>query len=96
MDEITFHYTASCSFSACTETPRYKIAAPWSHGPLRELKNYGLACDRHREALLTRARKHREGLAVGDEEAVGPVAVFSLIPGHRDVELPCLPDPESQ
>ncbi len=25
------------------EAPRDKIAAPWSHGPLRELKGYGLA-----------------------------------------------------
>jgi hypothetical protein len=78
MDETTFHYTISCSSPGCSESPRYKIAAPWSDGPLRELKNYGLACEQHREALLARALTHRESLAVRDDEQVGPVEVFEL------------------
>ena len=76
MDETTFLYAASCSSPGCLESPRYKIAALWSHGPLQELKNYGLACEAHRDSLLDRARGHRETLAVRDDEQVGPVEVF--------------------
>jgi hypothetical protein len=78
MDETTFHYAAACSSLGCTEPPRFKIAAPWSHGPIRELKEYGLACERHVEALLRRAEEHRQALAIRDDEEVGPVEVFPL------------------
>jgi hypothetical protein len=78
MDETTFRYAAACSSPGCPEAPRYKIAAPWSHGPLRELKSYGLACELHRVALLARAEEHRQALAVRDDELVGPVEVFPL------------------
>ena len=78
MDEAAFHYRISCLSPGCPEPPRYKIAAPWSDGPLRELKNYGLACEQHRESLLARALSHRESLAVRDDEQVGPVEVIEL------------------
>ena len=76
MDEVTFRYSVPCSWPGCPEAPRHKVAAPWSHGPLRELKNYGLACDGHRGPLLALAREHRDVLAVRDDEQVGPVEVF--------------------
>jgi hypothetical protein len=78
MDETTFHYTKTCSTPGCSEPPRYKIAAPWSDGPLRELKNYGLACEQHVETLLTRARSQHERVAMRDDEQVGQVQVFEL------------------
>jgi hypothetical protein len=78
MDETTFHYAAACSSPGCSEAPRYKIAAPWSHGPIRELKGYGLACERHLASLLARAEGHRKALTVRDDELVGPVEVFPL------------------
>ena len=78
MDEAPFRYPVPCSSPGCPEPPRYKIAAPWSDGPLRELKNYGLACDRHRESLLALALVRRERLAVSDDEVVGPVEVFPM------------------
>ncbi len=80
MDETTFRYAAACSSPGCLEAPMYVIAAPWSHGPLRELKNYGLACDRHRDDLLVRAAGRREALLVRDDEQVGPVEVFPYDP----------------
>ncbi len=80
MDEPTFRYSKTCSTPGCLEPPRYKIAAPWSDGPLRELKNYGLACEAHLEALLTRARGQHERVAMRDDEQVGPVQVFELLP----------------
>jgi hypothetical protein len=81
MDEPTFHYSISCSTPGCAEPPRYKIAAPWSDGPLRELKNYGLACERHRDSLLTRAVSRHQSVAIRDDEQVGPVEVIELSPG---------------
>ncbi len=80
MDEPTFRYLAACSSPGCTEPAGHKIAAPWSDGPLRELKSYGLACDRHLEALRIRAEEHRSALTVRDDELVGPVEVFPLPP----------------
>jgi hypothetical protein len=78
MDETTFHYSIPCSTPGCPDAPRYKIAAPWSDGPLREWKNYGLACERHRDAMLARALAQRERLATRDDEQVGPVEVFEM------------------
>ncbi len=86
MDEPRFHYAATCSAPDCPEPPRYKIAAPWSHGPIRELKGYGLACEAHLETLLARAERHRQALAVRDDELVGPVEVFPLNPGRAASE----------
>jgi hypothetical protein len=85
MDESTFRYAISCSSPGCSEPPRYRIVAPWSDGPLRELKNYGLACEHHRRSLLERALANRERLATRDDEQVGPVEV---------VELPRSPGPD--
>lgn len=76
MDESSFHYRAACFARDCARPPRFKIAAPWSYGPLRELKNYGLACEGHRDDLMAQARSRREFLAVGDDEVVGPVEAF--------------------
>lgn len=91
MDESTFRYATACHCAGCPDPPRFQVAAPWSYGPLRELKNYGLACERHREAVLDRARQHREALKVSDDETVGPVEVYEFAPGHRDSGLPLSP-----
>ena len=84
MDEAIFRYATTCSFPCCPNPPRYKVAASWSYGPLRELKNYGLACEQHRDFLMDRARRNRESLAVGDDETVGPVEIYELTTGHRN------------
>ncbi len=78
MDEPTFRYTTTCAVPGCAEAPRYKVAAAWSDGPLREWKNYGLACETHLEALLARAGTEHDRVAMRDDEQVGPVQVFEL------------------
>ncbi|WP_435018136.1 hypothetical protein TA3x_000081 [Tundrisphaera sp. TA3] len=90
MDEPAFCYRSNCSTPGCRATPRFKVAAAWISGPLRELKTYGLACDEHRDALLDRARGQRRVLHLSGEEEVGPVQVYLLAQGRRDNELPCL------
>ncbi len=76
--ELGFHYAPACSMAGCDRPPVVKIAAFWSYGPLREFKNYGLACEEHREPLLALALVRRKALAVGDDEQVGPVESVPL------------------
>ena len=82
--ELTFHYAPECSEPGCERPPVVKIVAAWSYGPLRERKNYGLACTRHCPPLLARARLRRAALAVSDDEQVGPVEVIPLDLGGPD------------
>jgi hypothetical protein len=92
MEKPTFSYQAICSASECRQPAVYKVAAPWSNGTQRELKNYGLACESHREAQLARAQTHRQGLKLADGETIGQVGLYKLVPGKRDVELPRVGD----
>jgi hypothetical protein len=70
----------------------YKVAAPWSNGTSHELKNYGLACDDHRNSMLARAQLHRQGLLLAEGETLGSVGLYRLAPGKLDAELTRLPD----
>jgi len=82
-----FRYETHCTAPGCDRPARYKIAATWSDGTRSELKNYGLACEVHRDTQLMRARAQREGLHLFEGETVGPVGLYPLVPGKRDVEL---------
>lgn len=90
-DAQRFRYQPTCSAPDCHQPAVYKVAAPWSSGTSRELKNYGLACEDHREAQLARGRTHRAGLALAEGETVGEVGLYRLEPGQRDVNLTRLP-----
>jgi hypothetical protein len=87
-----FRYIPACSAPGCDHPAIYKIAAAWSDGTSRELKNYGLVCEAHRDALLILARSHHQGLKLSDGESVGPVELYVLRTGCRDVELTRLVD----
>jgi len=71
----------------------YKIAAAWSDGTSRELKNYGLACESHRLSQLERARSDHKGLRLAEGESVGPIELYLLRDGCRDAELARVADP---
>jgi hypothetical protein len=90
MERETFRYRPSCSFEGCGTPAEYKVAAPWSDGTSRELKNYGTACETHRSEMLSRARARSQGLKLADGETVGPVGVYRLIPGKHDRDLPAI------
>ncbi len=92
MEKTTFAYQPLCSTPKCNQPAVVKVAAPWSSGSSRELKNYGLACEAHRESQLALAKLNREGLKVAEGETVGPIGLYQLIPGKRDAELMRLPD----
>jgi hypothetical protein len=92
MESKPFRYQPRCSAPACGNPARFKVAAPWSNGTSHELKNYGLACDEHKESQLARAQVHRQGLRLAEGETLGAVGLYELAENRRDVELHRLPD----
>ncbi len=92
MERETFEYQPTCSFPGCDQAAHFKVAAPWSHGSSRELKNYGLTCDDHREVQFERAREARLDLKQTEDETVGAIGLYHLMPGMRDVDLPRISD----
>lgn len=91
MDAETFRYQPRCSIPGCGQPALYKVAAAWSDGTSRELKNYGTACEAHRNELLARAQAIHGTLKLAEKETVGPVGVYQLAPGRHDTELQRLP-----
>lgn len=65
----------------------FKIAASWSYGTVKELKNYGICCEEHRDTLFKRAAANHEAFHAAEGEVVGPLATYRLVPGARDADL---------
>ena len=86
-EDRVFQYRPKCSDPDCDQPATFKVGAVWSDGTSRELKNYGLTCETHRQFQLERARHNRDGLRLAEGETVGPVALFVLEPGRRDTDL---------
>ncbi|MGO9464565.1 MAG: hypothetical protein ACLQIB_41880 [Isosphaeraceae bacterium] len=82
-----FRYQPTCNAPECREPAVYKVAAVWSDGTSRELKNYGLACEAHRDSQLELARGNHRMLRLAEGETVGPVELYVLKDGCRDAEL---------
>ena len=82
--EKLFRYRPSCSANGCAAVAHYKMAAAWSDGTSRELKNYGLACDTHRNSLLERARRT---IAVFDCQTERPLAPSSCMSCWPDAAI---------
>ena len=87
MDPHPDHYTPVCDVEGCARTASHKVAAPWSDGPLRELKTYGVTCLEHADLLLERVVRKRAALRLSPGETLGDVRLFELVEGLRDAEL---------
>lgn len=87
-----FRHRPACSEPGCEETAVYKVGAFWSDGSHHELKNYGLACESHRDSQFARARGNRDGLMLGPGEIMGDVRLFLLDPRRTDSELESVAD----
>jgi hypothetical protein len=85
--EPQFRYRPACCWAGCEAPALFKIAATWSGGSSRELKNYGLACEEHRDPLFAAARRNRDRLKLAEDESVGPLELYLLRAGYRDAEL---------
>ncbi len=94
IDDIeVFHYRPECHVAGCREPAVFKVAALWSDGTSRELKNYGLTCATHRARLLERARASSQDLHLAEGESVGPIQLYRLEEGRRDAELAPIDSP---
>jgi hypothetical protein len=85
--EPQFRYRPACSWAGCEAPALYKIAVTWSGGSSRELKNYGLACEEHRDPLFAAALRNHDRLRLAEDETVGPLELYLLRAGCRDAEL---------
>lgn len=82
-----FRYRPVCAVPGCDQPALFKIAATWSDGTSWELKNYGLACEGHRSSQLSAARTRARSLNRSAGESMGPVELYVLRGGCRDVDL---------
>lgn len=93
IDDIErFAYQPRCYEKDCKSPAAYKVAAPWSDGTSRELKNYGMACEAHARSLLERARARRDAMRTAEGESVGRVSLYPLGSGRREVDLEPIED----
>ena len=87
MDHSPFLHQPKCSAAGCDRHALYKVASPWTYGDIRELKNYGLCCEAHRDELFSQAKARAERSRPSEGETVGPVGVYQILPGVRDADL---------
>ncbi len=86
-EPIVTHYRPMCQARACGLPAEFKVAAPWSDGSSRELKNYGTFCSRHAQSSLILARRKRKDIHLDEGESVGEVRLYQLVDGRRDAQL---------
>ena len=84
---LFYHYTPVCDVEGCDQPAIYKVAAPWTDGTLKELRNYGVYCSCHSEGQLDRARDRQAKVKLGAGEKVGTMRLYELIEGRLDTEL---------
>lgn len=86
-EPIVTHYRPMCQARGCSQPAQLKVAAPWSDGSSRELKNYGTFCSRHADAHLMLARRKQKEIHLAEGESVGDVRLYELVDGRRDAQL---------
>ena len=89
-------FVVRCTVQGCPDPARYKIAAEWSDGTTKELKTYGLACEKHLESLFQRSRDKLRGCRTAEGESLSAPGIFRIEEGRRDRELVRLPELEAR
>lgn len=82
-----YRYTPVCDVEGCDHPATFKVAAPWTDGVQRELRNYGVYCPVHSEGRLEQARQRQSGLRLVAGEEVGEMRLYELVEGRTDAEL---------
>ena len=89
-------YPVRCYHPGCGRLAVFKIAARWSDGVTGELKTYALSCaDCLAEQYRSTCRK-RAACRLAPGESLDVPAVFDLVRGQRDQQLPRRLDLEQQ
>ena len=77
-----------CSDPVRVDQPaKYKIAAWWQGGTVRDLKTFGFADDSCLERVFRTAVARAQRIPLTPDEAIGPVGIFDLAPGVPAREL---------
>jgi len=87
-------YAVLCYTPGCEKPATYKIAARWSDGVTRELKTYGLACDRCLAAWFRRAQERHRACRRAPGESLDVPGIYRMSPGDRDQRLERLTEVE--
>ena len=87
MDQLPFRYQPRCSTVGCGKQVKFKVASPWTYGNIRELKNYGVCCEAHKDKLFDRSQARARDILLSEGETAGTVGVYPILPGVRDAEL---------
>jgi hypothetical protein len=82
-----YRYTPTCNVKGCDQPARYKVAAPWTDGVQKELRNYGVYCADHSEGQLELARDRQAKVRMVPGEEVGEMRLYELVHGRRDADL---------
>src|SRR6266446_109046 len=80
-------YTVCCSTPDCGALARYKVAARWSDGQIRELKTYGLACEACVAACFRGACERQAACRLGAGERLDAPGIYVMARGQRDCDL---------
>jgi hypothetical protein len=89
-------YPVLCYTHGCDQPAAYKIAARWSDGVTRELKTYGLACEKCLPAWFQRARERHPACRRAAGESLDLPGIYRMLPGQRDQQLERLPEIEQE
>jgi hypothetical protein len=89
-------YPVRCQRTGCPNQAVYKIAAAWSDGVTRELKNYALCCADCLKDLYVASCCKQAACRLTPGERLERPGVFELARGLRDQQLGRLNDLENQ
>ena len=89
-------YPVRCYRPGCGQLAVYKIAARWSDGVTQELKTYALSCAACLPAWFRTACAKQAACRLAPNEELDRPAVFELVRGCRDQQLPRRADLEAR
>ncbi len=89
-------YQIFCCTPGCKHPARYKIAARWSDGVVKELKNYGLCCEECLPIWLQRGRDRQKTCRLTPGETLEEPGIYELQHGQRDQVLQRLTELEDR
>ncbi len=89
-------YVVRCYEAGCSNEAVYKIAAQWSDGVTRELKTYGLTCEKCLPAWFRRSLAKQSACRRAANEVLEAPGIYHLRRGQRDMQLERLPELEER
>ena len=90
------NYPVLCYRPGCGRPAVFKVAARWSDGVTQELKTYALSCADCLSEQYRASCRRRKHCRLASGESLDVPAIFELVRGQRDQQLPRCLDLEQQ